>query len=228
MVAAHVRGIPLYLMLSGALYDHASPTAHIVVAKNSSIKSPRELAGKTIGLNSVRDLLQAATMRWIDRAGGDSATAKWYELTSSELAAAVNAGRIDAAVMIEPVYGNFADQVKAIGLPYDTVNGGKPFQQTGTICNKDWADKNPDVARRLAKALIAASDWANANPQAAGELLSTYTKSSIESVAKSPRVRFGTKNDPGLIQPVIDLNAHYGFLSRTFAAAELYGGKAWT
>ena len=153
----------------------------------------------------------------------------WYELTSSELAAAVNAGRIDAAVMIEPVYGNFTDLVKAIGLPFDTVNGGKAFQQTGTICNKDWADKNPDLAKRLAKALVAASDWANTNPQAAvTELLAAYTKSTNDAVSKSPRVRFATKNDPGLIQPVIDLNAHYGFLPRTFPAAELYGGKTWT
>lgn len=228
MAAAHVRGIPLYLILSGALYVHASPTAHVVVAKSSPLTSARELSGKTIGLNTVRDLLQAATMRWIDRAGGDSASTKWYELTSSELAAAVNAGRIDAAVMIEPVYGVFADQVKAIGLPYDTVNGGKPFQQTGAISNKDWADKNPDLAKRLAKALIAASDWANANPQAAGELLAAFTKSTIEAVSKSPRVRFATKNDAGLVQPVIDLNAHYGFLTHPFPAAELYGGKTWT
>jgi NitT/TauT family transport system substrate-binding protein len=227
MAAAHVRGLPLYLLLSGALYVQASPAAHAVVAKNSSITSARELGGKTIGLNTIHDLLQAATMRWIERARGDFASTKWYELTSSELAAAVNAGRIDAAVIIEPAYGSIADQVKTIGLPYDTVNQGKPFQQTGSICNKDWADKNPDLARRLAKALAAASDWANKNPQAATELLAAYTKSPVEAIAKSPRVRFATKNDPGWIQPVIDLNAHYGFLSRSFSAAELYGGKTW-
>ena len=227
MAAAYIRGLPLYLLLSGAVYIHATPAAHAVVAKNSALSSARQLSGKTIGLNTVKDLLQAATMKWIDRAGGDSASAKWYELTSSELAAAVNSGRIDAAVMIEPAYGASADLVKSIGLPYDTVSDGKPFQETGAICNKDWADKNPGLAGRVVKALVAASDWADKNPQDATELLAAYTKNTVEAVAKSPRVRFATKNDPALVQPVIDLNAHYGFLTRTFPAGELYGGKNW-
>jgi NitT/TauT family transport system substrate-binding protein len=227
MAAAHVRGLPFYLILSGALYVKASPAAHVVVAKNSAITSARELGGKTIGLNTAHDLLQAATMRWIEQNHGDFASTKWFELTSSEQEPAVTSGRIDAAVMIEPAYGSVANEVKAIGLPYDTVNEGKPFQQTGAICNKDWADKNPDLARRVTRALAAASDWANKNPQAATELLAAYTKSTVEAISKSPRVRFATKNDPGLIQPVIDLNAHYGFLPHPFSAAELYGPKTW-
>ncbi len=93
MAAAHSRGLPLYLMLSGALYTSATPTAHALVGKNSSITGAKDLAGKVIGMNTVRDMRQAATMKWIERDGGDPTTSKYYELPSSEVGGSIENGR---------------------------------------------------------------------------------------------------------------------------------------
>jgi len=226
MTSAYLRGLPLYLLLSGALYTSATPAAHCVVAKTALIRSGKDLAGKVIALNTVRDLLQAASMRWIERSGGDPATCKWYELPSIEMTAAIESGRIDAAVPVEPFYTKMKDRARLVGLPYSTVNDGKPFQLTGVICNKDWADKNPDLVRRLTRAILRTAEWANNNARAATELLADYTKIDADVLGTIPRTRWATQNDSQLVQPVIDLMAHYGFLPRSFPASNLYAGRS--
>jgi NitT/TauT family transport system substrate-binding protein len=220
-----VRGLPLYLLLSSGMYAPGTSAAHIVVAKTSALRQGRDLTGKTIGINTVRDMLQGACMKFIQQDGGDPIAAKFYEIPSSEMAAGIESGRLDAAVLVEPNFTKFKDRVRSIGLPYTSVNDGKPFQVTGAICNKDWADKNPDLALRLTRALVRTAEWANKNPRAAVEILARVSKLDVETLESIPRSVFATKNNPQLIQPVIDLNFRYGFLPRTFPAAELYGGR---
>ncbi len=128
---------------------------------------------------------------------------------------------------MEPAFTKIRDRVRAIGLPYATVNDGKPFQTTGVICNTDWADQNPDLARRVTRALSRTAAWANKNPRGAAELLARYTKLDLDVLATIPRALFATKNDPQLIQPVIDLNVRYGLLPHAFQARELYGGRSF-
>jgi hypothetical protein len=86
MAAAHVRGLPLYLLASGPIYTVKAPIAHLIVGKNSPINDATALAGKTIGVTTLNDMVQAAAMSWIDHRGIDSHSAKWFELRSSEMA----------------------------------------------------------------------------------------------------------------------------------------------
>jgi NitT/TauT family transport system substrate-binding protein len=222
MSLAHLRGLPIYLLTSCGVYTPRAPMAHLAVAKASTLQTARDLRGKKIGVTTLNDMQQAAAMAWIDKHGGDSSTASWIELRPGEMAPAIDRGRIDAGLFFEPNYSSVKDVVKVIAFPYESMNEGKPFQTTGSIANKDWADKNPDAARRWTRALFRTSEWANANTAEAATLLAALTKNPPDVVAAIPRVLFATKNDPGLIQPVIDKTAHYGFLPRVFPADQLY------
>jgi NitT/TauT family transport system substrate-binding protein len=221
MAAAHVRGLPLYLLASGPIYTVKAPIAHLIVGKNSPINDATALAGKTIGVTTLNDMVQAAAMSWIDHRGIDSHSAKWFELRSSEMAPALEVGRIDAAVIVEPTYTSIKDRVKAIGLPYEAVNNGKPFQTGGAIGNKLWVDQNGDLARRLTAVLLHTADWAGKNPDEVSAMLAQMTKMDVAIVSSIPRVTYATKNDLGLVQPVIDVIARYGFIPKPFPAAEL-------
>jgi NitT/TauT family transport system substrate-binding protein len=221
MSSAHVRGLPVYLLSPGGLYSTTSPIAHLVVAKNSPINDAAGLNGKTIGVSTLNDMVQAAAMLWLDKHGGDSRAAKWFEVKSAEMAAAVAVGRLDAAIMVEPGYTGAKDQLKLIGLPYEAVNNGKPFQTTGVIANKAWVEQNPGLARRVTQVMLRVADWANAHPAEEETLLAQLTKIDAAAIASYPRIPYATKYDSGLIQPVIDVIARYGFIPKSFPAAEL-------
>jgi NitT/TauT family transport system substrate-binding protein len=221
MSSAHVRGLPVYWLCPGGVYSSTSPIAHLVVAQNSPISIAADLNGKVIGVSTLNDMVQATGMLWIDKHGGDSRSSKWFEIKAAEMMAALSVGRLDAAIMVEPAYSGVKDQLKLIGLPYESVNNGKPFQTAGLIGNKVWVDANPDLARRIVQVTLHTADWANKNPAEVVTLLAQLTKIDPAAIVSYPRIPYATKYDPGLIQPVIDVMAHYGIIPRSFKAAEL-------
>lgn len=221
MSSAHVRNLPVYLLSPGGLYSQNAPIAHFITAKNGPINDAPGLAGKIIGVTTLNDMVQAAAMAWIDKHGGDARSARWFELPSSEMAPAIAVGRLDAAVIVEPAYAAIKDQVKLIGLPYEAVNNGKAFQTTGAIGNKTWVDQNPDVAKRVTQVMLHTADWANKNPAEEAMLLAQLTKIDAAKIAAIPRIAYATKNDSSLVQPVIDVIARYGFIPKSFPAADL-------
>ena len=221
LAAAHARGLPVYLLTPCSVFSQTQPIAHVVVPKNSPIREARDLAGKTIGVTTLRDMIQAAVMCWIDQHGGSAKDAKWFELTSGEIGPALSAGRLDAAAIVEPFYTQLADKFTNIGLPYQNMNGGKPFQTTGAIGYKPWVDVNRDATRRFVQALLKTADWANKNPAEVTTLLGQLTKVDPAALMAYHRVSYSTSSDPRLIQPVIDAVAKYGFISHAFPATEM-------
>lgn len=224
MSSAYVRGLPLYLVACGALYSPSSPIAHLVVNKTLGIHSAKDLSGRTIAVSTLRDMVQATGMQWIDRNGGDSKSVNFVELPTPAQDAAILAKRIDGSIMVEPIYSESKNDVQQMGLTYEAVNDRKPFQTLGIAGNKDWVDRNPALARRLQAALHAAARWANdaRNHPEAVTLLVRWTKIDAAVIADYPRLTFAETNSPTLVQPVIDLMARYGILPRAFPAAELF------
>ncbi|HEX3866664.1 MAG TPA: ABC transporter substrate-binding protein, partial [Gemmatimonadaceae bacterium] len=221
LASAHARGLPIYLLTPCSVFSEVQPIAHVLVPKNSAIRSAKDLAGKTIGVTTLRDMIQAAVMCWIDQHGGSAKEAKWYEIPSGEMAPALTTGRLDAVAIVEPFYTQLADKFTAIGLPYENMNGGKPFQTTGAIGYKPWVDANKDATRRFAQALLKTADWANKNSAEVTALLGQLTKVDPAVLAAYHRVTYSTSSDPRLMQPVVDAVAKYGFIPHSFPVSEM-------
>src|SRR5579875_2315423 len=98
------RGLPMVLIQCGALYTPASPIAYLVVGPATGIKNVKELAGKTIAVSTLRDMIQGATMAYIDANGGDGKAVNFVELPPGAQPAAIAQGRIHGGVIVEPIY----------------------------------------------------------------------------------------------------------------------------
>jgi NitT/TauT family transport system substrate-binding protein len=224
MSSAHVRGLPLYLVACGCLYSPNSPIAHLVVNKSLGVKTAKDLSGKTLGVSTLRDMIQATAMSWADKNGGDSKAINFVEIPVVQQNAAIAAKRIDGSVMVEPIYSQVKADVQLVGLTYEAVNDKKPFQTLGIAGNKDWVDKNPSAAKKLQQAIRAAAQWANnaRNHDEAVTLLTKLTKIDAAVIGSYPRLSFAESNNPAYVQPVIDLMTRYGILPKSFAASELF------
>jgi NitT/TauT family transport system substrate-binding protein len=66
-------------------------------AAASPIKTAKDLNGKVIGVNGVRNISEIDTRTWVDKNGGNSSTVQFVELTFPEMAPAVLSGRVAAA-----------------------------------------------------------------------------------------------------------------------------------
>jgi len=218
--SAFVRGLPLQILSAGgALYSSDGPSAFLVAAPSSTIRSAKDFAGKTTGLSSLRDLAQVAVMSWIDQNGGDSHGGTYVEMPPLDIIASVERGRIDAGLIINPRYLQAKDEVRLIATPYDAL--AKQFLISAAVTTRNWLDANRSLVARLGAALRDTAHWANQNADASNELVAKYTKIPIELVRKTARAPLAAEIEPRMLQPLIDALAKYGFIPRRFGAAEL-------
>lgn len=220
--SAHARGLPMVLIQCGALYTPASPIAYLVAGPATGIKSAKDLAGKTIAVSTLRDMIQGSTMSWIDENGGDSKSVNFTELPPVAQTPAILQGRIHGSVLVEPIYTQNKSSLVTLGRVYEAVNKKQPFQTLGIVGNKNWVDNNGALARRISFALRATARWANRHHDECTPLLAQYTKISESVIAAYPRIAFAESNNSSLVQPVVDMLSRFGFLPQGFDAAGVF------
>lgn len=219
LALAHQRGLPFTILFPAAVYDRASPTTVLMVPKRSTIASAKDLDGKTIGTQAVQTISQLAPEAWLDAHGGHAKTTRFIEMPSSELPSALESGRVDAIVAIEPTATRAAANARTLGDVYSALPRG--FAINVWFTTRRWADAHPQLVARLTEVLRTTARWANAHPRETGAILRKYAKVSPEVIAEMHRSVYGTRLEAQAIQPNIDLAVTYGLLPKPFPASEL-------
>jgi ABC-type nitrate/sulfonate/bicarbonate transport system substrate-binding protein len=220
IAAAHAHGVATYLLAPCGLYTSASPTTILGVLKNSPVRGAHDLEGKTVGVTSLRDLQQASVMNWVDANGGNAKNTTFVEISTPQMLPALTAGRVAAGVFVEPTLTAVKNDVRVLGLPYDSV--ASTLAISGWLVNAGWYDANAEAAARLLTVIRTTAQWANRNQSATGAILAEHTKIPPELVATMHRVTYAETRTYATLQPVIDVSVKYGFITQTFPAAELF------
>ena len=220
IASAHERNIPFVLVAPGAVYTSKAPTSALVVSKSSPIKTAKDLIGKTIANNALKNIGEIAADAWLDAGGADVASVRIIELPLPAMASALEQGRIDAAILVEPSLGEaLAGNARVLAYAYSSI--ASTFLLSAYFATPTWAKANSDSLRRFQSALRKASHWANQpeNHKRSGELLQKYMQ--VTPGPSSTRVTYGESLELRLMQPVIDAAAKYHVLKATFPAAEI-------
>jgi NitT/TauT family transport system substrate-binding protein len=213
------RGVPLGFFAGAALWNSDAPTHFMCVAKNSPIKSAKELEGQTVAVTALASLSEIAAREWLRANGADLSKVKILEITFASMPAALERGTVQAAFIGEPFLSSAGDNVVRWGKPYDAI--ARQFYIGAWFTNRDWATKNPDLARRLAATVYDVARWANSHHAESAPILAKYTKLEMERVRAMQRTTYATSLDPRLMQPVLDAAVRYKLIDRPVAAADL-------
>jgi NitT/TauT family transport system substrate-binding protein len=224
LAAAHERGLDVVIIAPAGQYSSKVPTTALVVAKNSPIKTAKDLNGKTLAGNGIKNITQVGAFAWMEKNGGDTSTTKFVEMPFPDMPGALVAGRIDAAVIAEPELSAALAKgdVRVLGNCYDGI--AKEFMIGAWFTTGTWAKAHPDLVKRFSKAISQTAAWANKNQTASGEILMKYTKIVVGPGMK--RTIYAEKLDPALVQPLIDAAAKYGITKASFPAANLIAQEA--
>lgn len=216
----HQQHIPLVVVAPAAeyLFPAGARTIGVLVTPNSPIRQAKDLEGKIVALPAVHSLGSTALSTWVDANGGSSAAVKYVEIPFPAMAAALDAGRIDAAFEVEPFFGAAAKHDRVLTDAYSSIS--KHFLLSVWVAQSEWAKAHPDVVRRFAGVIHEASVWANKNQTQSGPILAKYTKIDPTVVATMARGRYAEALTPSVMQPGIDASAKYNNFT-TFPAAEL-------
>jgi len=216
LVIAHDKGLPFTILTAANMYRSDAPTTgQLLVLKTSPIQSAADLNGKTIAVGGLNIITHIAARAWIDANGGDSSTAHFIEVPLPAMPAAVQAGRIDAAMFnagIDPTLGKAGRPVPHLGecvqrvlsilrcgnVVYDQVLASRASIRCGEIRTRH--------ARRRKVGGRA--------PHEAAQILSNNLKENLQAVESATPVDYGAAVTPAMIQPVIDLCAKYNVIKR--------------
>ncbi len=224
LASAHEAGLDIVIVAPAGSYSSKAPTTALIVAKNSPIKTAKDLNGKIIAGNGLKNITQVGAFAWMDKHGGDPSTTKFVEMPFPDMPGALAAGRIDAAVIAEPELSSALakGEVRVLANCYDGI--AKDFMIGAWFTTGTWAKAHPDLVKRFSKTMSQAAEWANKNQSASGVMLTKYTK--IEVASGMKRTIYADKLDPALVQPLIDASAKYGITKATFPAATIIDPNA--
>lgn len=221
LISAHVRNIPFVIVAPAGIYDSGAPVVSMLVRTDDPMRAPRDLAGKTIAVPALGDLYAVAVNAFVESGGGDPATMRFVEMSSSSSPEAVIKGRVDAVTVTTPVLVRALEtgQLRVFAHPFDAIS--KHFMQAAWFTMRGYADGNRDAIARFNRALRDGALYANAHHSETVPLLAAYTQAEPALIERMPRTLAGVSLEPALLQPVIDAAVRYKAIAAGFDAHAL-------
>jgi NitT/TauT family transport system substrate-binding protein len=152
--------------ISGIQRDNpADPGAALIVPPDSSIKSIKDIAGKTVGAPSTVGNNWTTLMCWAKKAGVDPNSIRGVQAATPTIPDLLRADRFDAALIFQPLMGPLLSEgYKNLGDSYQKCFGGRELTAVW-LANSDWASANKDVIKRFLTGLKQATAWMGAHPK---------------------------------------------------------------
>lgn len=221
------QGLPFELVAPGAAYSSDAPSTVMMVAGDSPIQSAKDLNGKTVAVNGLDNITQVGAETWIEENGGDPSSVEFSELPFPQMGAALDEGRVDAAVVAEPALTQAeSGGARVLGDVYSAI--ADDFLITSYFAQGNWVEQNPEAAEKFSRAIQKASQWANEHPEESAQILEQYTEISTETANNMTRATNGEEFDPSLVQPPIDSARQVGVLQEPLDAESLVPSEAQT
>lgn len=222
LLIAASKNLPIQIIAQGVL-GAAKPAQAwdaVLVKKGSSIKSPKDLEGKTISVNSLQNVGPLTINTAMKKAGADYTKVKYVEVPFPDANGALESGRVDAAWVVEPFVGQgLAAGSKPILFPYEQTT---PSLTVATyFANKQYIAKNGDVIDRFNKAMNKSLQYAQSHPTAVRRIVPTYTKIPPAAAQKMKLPQWRADLNEATIRQTSKLAKQYGFLKEEPDLGEL-------
>jgi NitT/TauT family transport system substrate-binding protein len=222
IIAADANGAKLKAIASvGGKIDPAEPSAAIMVKSGSSIKSPKDLAGKKVAVIALKSELDVLLHTAVKNAGADEKSVHSVQIPFPEMLPALKSGRVDAIVTTEP-FMTIAKQAGTTNI-YDIESKLIPNVTTSVFAaTEDYIKKNPEVIKAFQAANAKSTLYAKANVDQARALLPKIT-SMKPALAKV--VKLGLIYDPDVdvtsVEKMSQLMQDLGYVKDVPPAAQL-------
>jgi NitT/TauT family transport system substrate-binding protein len=203
--AAALKGVPLVLIAAGAVYRSTAENNNVLfgVLKGSSIRQPRDLVGKTIGVATLISIGALSLRDWLPQHGVDFSSVKLVEVTQPAVVAMMQRGVIDAAFIGEPILSAYKNDLRDIGHPMDAI--AKEFLYSAWYAMKDWVEADRPRARRAVAAIYDTARWANTHQAESLAIFVREFNFEPERYRSMIRSEWATNLTPQLIQPLLNI-----------------------
>jgi len=211
LLLAQSRNVPIKVVANGnnSTGDPKNDFGGIVV-KDPAITSPKQLEGKKVATNALKNIVDTSVKDIVKKDGGDPSKVNFTELAFPDMSAQLEAGNVDAIFVVEP----FLSQAKAKG--WKVI--GTYADVDPSLCvalyftSKELIGKNPDLVKRFTDAMTESLAYADSHPDDVRAVLGTYTQIT-EAVRKGLTLpKFPSTINKDAVNKLADLSVTYGLM----------------
>jgi NitT/TauT family transport system substrate-binding protein len=209
ILLARSKNIPVKVIAPGTFVQRTRDFSAIIVKGDSPIRSPKDLEGKTLAVNTLKNVAELTARASLAKQGVDVSKVKLTEVDFPDMIAAVNKGRVDAAFPIEPFVSlsqKAGDRI--IERPYLST---KPGLQIGCyFTSQKYLAKNGDVVKRFQQGVADTAASITKDPKAFRDFLPKGSSIPPAAAQKVVLPQWKAKSDPASIALTQHLMTKYG------------------
>ncbi|GAA4057835.1 ABC transporter substrate-binding protein [Streptomyces shaanxiensis] len=177
LMVAQTNGVPVQAVANGIASTgvRGKDFNGLMVKKDSPIKSAKQLEGKKVAINTLKNINETAVRQAVRVAGGDPDKVTLVEMAFDQMPAALDQGQIDAACVVEPATATIRSQGgREIASPL--IDIAPELTVAMYFTSTQYAQQNPDVVKKFQDATAESLAYAEAHPDEARQIVTTYTK----------------------------------------------------
>jgi NitT/TauT family transport system substrate-binding protein len=172
MMIARTQGIPFTAVAASEVEgtSDADNWQNILVRGNSSIRTPSDLAGKTVAVNALKGVGEVMIKAALRKRGVNPDSVRLLALPFPQMRSALNNGQVDAVWTPEPFLSQIlSDGGRTVLAPGPVLGRFWPIGGYGAL--NDWVRTNAALAAKFRRAINRSLSYAQANPNEIRALL---------------------------------------------------------
>lgn len=222
LVFARVQGFD-FVIVSSHTRAHETPPDNggLVVKKDSPIRDLKQLEGKRLATNSLKDYNYIMNRAFLEKRGVNSDRVEWAEARFPHMGPTLLKGEVDVAHMVEPFLTMFIQAGDGRVLAWPNVEIYPGIEIAPFIASTRWLKAHPIAARKFVAALSKANEYLNKNRAERINYVAEFTKMKSELVEKMTIDVWRTKVDPGGVKFLIDRMVKEKLIDKPVSVDEL-------
>jgi NitT/TauT family transport system substrate-binding protein len=176
LLTAKADGAPLKGVASGVASTGRTGRdfSAIVVKDGSPIRTAKDLAGKTVSVNTLKNIGDTTVRQSVREAGGDPTKIKFVAMPFPEAPGALFGGKTDAAWVVEPQLSQILTQGGQV-VASNFVDTAPDLTISLWFTSNDTLGKNKALVTGFTEAINESMVYADAHPEEVRDTVGTYT-----------------------------------------------------
>lgn len=222
LLLAKGRGLPLKVVAAGnsTTGDPKDDIGALLVPDDSPVQTPADLEGKTVAINTAKNISDTVVRESARQAGADPTKVSFTELGFPDMPAALAAKRVDAAFVLEPF--------KSVALKAGAREIAAPYADTDEdlliaayFTSEQLLKQDPDLVERFTEAMNESLEYAASHEEEARQILTTYTRIDPALIPELTLPTWSTDIDASRMQKLADLALEDGLVEEAVPVEDL-------
>ncbi|MFC4560942.1 ABC transporter substrate-binding protein [Nocardiopsis mangrovi] len=211
LITARDQNLPVVAVANGVTTtgEQGNDFGAVVVPEGSAIEAPADLAGATVAVNNLRNIGDTTVRNSVRLDGGDPSGIEFVELAFPDMPAALAAGDVDAAWVVEPFLTTSLDD-GATEIASNFVDAHERLSIASYFTTEQVLAEDPELVDSFTAAMRDALAYADSRPEEVRRILGTYTEIDAAVIEEIRLPAYPAETDRDSVQAIADLMVEDG------------------